>query len=320
MNSTAQYRSRIATVVLVGVAVWFGFQTWLMQSGVRASSPLAFNAERFGLAALCMAIICLLSRVRLSRRAVIGGLWIGLVIMIGMACQSQALVSDPAGRASFLGSTYVALMPFLGLIFRREKLTVATVSGSGIMLLGAWWLFYVPGGSVICDAFAVTRAISVAAYILVLARFAHEDWRVVCLVEFVVVSLLSAGLAVGVGQAQFSLSPEVLIPVAACGLIGSAVCATGQIWSQRYLSAPVVGVLSFAEAVFALAWGVVANMQTLSWTSLGACITILIGAMLVLTAGSFPWHSLRPTAQRFICPAVSEHEEPTARASGIARR
>ncbi len=276
-------RTQSALGLMLLVTLWFGFQAWFVQSAVYASSALAFNAERFITASVLLTGICIFARVRVSKRAVTGGVLIGLIFTAAIAAETQALALGSPGRAGFLGSIYVAFLPFIALKFRAETLHPSAIIGSIIVLAGGGVLLYTPDGNFMSDIYAVLRAIAFSGYLLLLRTYAHEDWRVMGLVSALVVSMLSIILAVVTDQAHFSLSVGVLAPVTAAALVGTIACVALTSWSGRYLNALLMGIVSFFESPFTVVWGIVFGRELLSTTSLAAFVIITVGAVLALS-------------------------------------
>jgi drug/metabolite transporter (DMT)-like permease len=279
-------KSSIAVVLMLGVMLWFGLQMWINQAGIHASGALAFNSQRYLIAAVTMGIICWVVRVNITKRAVIAGCATGIAYAVMISFESQSLMLESAERSSVLGSLFILFMPILSYITRRRKLMTMEIGGSVVMLLGAWWLFGAPNGNLAGDAFALLRALFYALMLLVVQRFAGEDWRASCFVNLTVVAIFSIGMAFSTGQMQFSLQREVLIPAILSAVIGSVVCCSVLLWSGRYLRSSLFGVLNFLDAPFTVIWGVVLGKGSLTTSSLLAYLLIGLGAVCVLMAGN----------------------------------
>lgn len=268
-------------------SVWFGLQAWITQSGVRASSALAFNTERYIVAALVMGGICLVTRAKFTKRAVFGGVAVGVAYAFTIGLESQALAYGAAGRVTFIGSLFVAFTPFLAYFLRSEKLYRVTIMGSVIMLIGAAQLLLTPNGSTAGDIYGILRAVACSFMLILVGHFSKTDWRVMCFVNSVTITIISFFGAMLTGQTQFSLQTEVLIPVAVSGVIGSVGCFIVMNWAGRYISGAFMSVLFFLDSPFSVIWGVLLVKEVLSSGSLAAYLLIAVGAVLALMAGNF---------------------------------
>jgi Ca2+/Na+ antiporter len=90
-----------------------------LQPSIQATSALAFNTGRYLVAAVVIGAICLVTRARFTKQAVLRGSLVGLAYAFTVGFEGQALAQ---GRVTFLGSLFVALMPFLGYLFRSTRL------------------------------------------------------------------------------------------------------------------------------------------------------------------------------------------------------
>jgi|GEM_PF-2830094 len=278
-------QTKVAMGIMFSTSAWFGLQAWFTQSAIHASSALAFNTERFIIAALVLGGICLVTRARFTKRAVRGGFIVGLFFAITIGLESQSLAYGEAGRVTFLGNLFIAFMPFLAYFVRSEKLYPAAILGSVIMLLGAQQLLAVQNDSSIGDIYAILRAAVCAIMLLLVGHYAGEDWRVSCFVNVTVVAIISLGAAVMTEQTQFSLQTDVLLPAIISALIGSVGSTVLMMWCGRHLSSTVLGVFIFLDSPFSVIWGVILYQNALVASSLLAYLVIGIGSFLALTAG-----------------------------------
>ncbi len=268
-------------------SAWFGLQAWITQSGVRASSALAFNTERYIVAALLMGSICLITRSKFTKKAVFAGIAVGVAYAFTIGLESQALAYGAAGRVTFIGSLFVAFTPFLAYFLRSEKLYRMTILGSLIMLIGAAQLLLTPNGSTAGDVYGILRAVACSFMLILVGHYSKTDWRVMCFVNSVTITIISFLGAIITGQTQFSVQTEVLLPVIVSAVIGSVGCFIVMSWSGRYISGAFMSVLFFLDSPFSVIWGVLFIKEALTFVSLASYLLIAVGALLALTAGKF---------------------------------
>ncbi len=278
-------KSVSAMGLMLLTSLWFGLQAWIAQAGIRASSALAFNTERYIIAALAMGGICLVTHTKFTKKAVFGGIAVGVAYAFTIGLESQALAHGGAGRVTFMGSLFVAITPFLGYFLRSEKLHRATIIGSLVMLIGAAQLLLTPNGSTAGDIYGILRAVACSFMIILVGHYSKTDWRVMCFVNSVTIALISMFGAVFTGQTQFSFQAEVLVPVAFSGVIGSVGCFIVMTWAGRHISGAFMSVLFFLDSPFSVIWGVLLFKEVLSSGSLTAYLLIAVGAVFALTAG-----------------------------------
>ncbi len=278
-------KSVTAIGLMLLTSIWFGLQAWITQTGIRASSALAFNTERYLMAAVVLGCICLVTRAKLTKKAIFGGFAVGIAYTFTVGLESQALAFGAAGRVTFIGSLFIAFTPFLGYFLRSEKLYRTTLIGSLIMLIGAAQLLLAPNGSSAGDFYGILRALACSFMLILVGYYSKTDWRVMCFVNTSTIALVSLLGALLTGQTQFSLQTEVLVPVVVSGIIGSVGCFIVMTWAGRHISGSLMSVLFFLDSPFSVIWGVLLYKEAISSGSLAAFILIAIGAMLALTAG-----------------------------------
>ena len=278
-------KSVTAIGLMLLTSIWFGLQAWITQTGIRASSALAFNTERYLMAAVVLGCICLVTRAKLTKKAIFGGFAVGIAYTFTVGLESQALAFGAAGRVTFIGSLFIAFTPFLGYFLRSEKLYPTTLIGSLIMLIGAAQLLLAPNGSSAGDFYGILRALACSFMLILVGYYSKTDWRVMCFVNTSTIALFSLLGALLTGQTQFSLQTEVLIPVVVSGIIGSVGCFIVMTWAGRHISGSLMSVLFFLDSPFSVIWGVLLYKEAISSGSLAAFILIAIGALLALTAG-----------------------------------
>jgi drug/metabolite transporter (DMT)-like permease len=278
-------KSVTAIGLMLLTSIWFGLQAWITQTGIRASSALAFNTERYLMAAIVLGCICLVTRAKLTKKAIFGGFAVGIAYTFTVGLESQALAFGAAGRVTFIGSLFIAFTPFLGYFLRSEKLYRTTLIGSLIMLIGAAQLLLASNGSSAGDFYGILRALACAFMLILVGYYSKTDWRLMCFANTSTIALVSLLGALLTGQTQFSLQTEVLVPVVVSGIIGSVGCFIVMTWAGRHISGSLMSVLFFLDSPFSVIWGVLLYKEAISSGSLAAFILITIGALLALTAG-----------------------------------
>lgn len=135
-----------SAMLMVAALIW-GTALVAQRLGMEHCGPLAFNAARFGLGGIVTGLALLLRAARAQRpkaaeraernanRALLlrGGLWCGAVLFLTASLQQYGICFTSVGKAGFITSLYLVLVPLLGL-FLGKKLP----SGSGSALRGRW--------------------------------------------------------------------------------------------------------------------------------------------------------------------------------------
>src|ERR1700690_3021932 len=134
-------------IIAVVATVWgFGFPTTriVLDGGLSVGALMVL---RFPLAGLVMLVIIRAKRIPISRRGVLDGIWLGLVLVVVFWSQTDGIRFTPTAKAGFITGLYVLFTPLIAVaIGQRVKLASALgalIAAYGMYLLvhlhGAWW-------------------------------------------------------------------------------------------------------------------------------------------------------------------------------------
>jgi len=191
-------------LLLLASVIW-GLAFVAQRVGMRHVGPLTFNGVRFALGAavlLPMVIWGTPGRTRMPRvvpvRKVLGGgLVAGVVLFVAATLQQYGVVFTTAGKAGFITSLYVVLVPILGLVIGqrtgRHIWAGAVLAAIGLYLLSAQGLV----GIALGDGLVLIGAVFWAIHMLVIGRLAPGVRAMeLAVTQFTVVSVLSLIAAV----------------------------------------------------------------------------------------------------------------------------
>ncbi|MFH2051561.1 MAG: DMT family transporter [bacterium] len=305
-------RRRAHLILMLAAAIW-GFAFVAQRVGMRHLGPLTFNAIRFALgAAALVPLVLLLKRrgrgapppdgARAGRLETLkGGLLAGLLIFGGSTLQQVGVVYTTAGKAGFITSLYVVLVPILGLVWGqrcgRAVWAGALLAAAGLYLLSARGLV----GIALGDGLVLVGAVFWAAHVLLVGKLVERIGVLdIALLQFTACSVLSLAGALVYETIAWDAIRSAAVPILYAGLMSVAVAYTLQVVGQRHARpAPAAIILSF-EAVFAAVGG---------WLILGEILGLrgLVGAGLML-AGVI----LAQTEAETIVPVVGEGKSELA--------
>lgn len=124
-------------VMLALTALVWGYSFSTMKSATETLPTFLLLACRFIPASIVM---FLLFRKRImehfSKRYLVAGLGIGLMLWGGYAAQTLGLTGTTAGKSAFLTGTYCVLVPFVSYVIAREPLTRFNLGAAVLCLTG----------------------------------------------------------------------------------------------------------------------------------------------------------------------------------------
>jgi drug/metabolite transporter (DMT)-like permease len=171
-----------AVLIIASVAtVWgFGFpMTRIVLEG--GLSVGALMSIRFPLAGLLMFVIVRAKGIPITRRGVLDGVWLGVVMVVVFWLQTDGMRFTTTAKAGFITGLYVLFTPLVAVtIGQRVKLPsalAALIAAYGMYLLvhlsGGWWTGWNRG-----DVEILLCAILCAVHIVMMGAFARrsEAW------------------------------------------------------------------------------------------------------------------------------------------------
>ena len=247
-----------ADAVLIGVTVVWGADFVLVKNLLAVVPPLPFLFWRFAFATALCALF--LRGRRLTPRLVADGLYLGLLLTLGMGLQILGQVETSASNASFLTGMASVLTPVAAYLLTRKLPTIE--NGLGITLAGAGFVLmtFPPG------RFAVNRGdllvfgcgVVFAFYIVEMAeRSGRHDcvWFTAIQIFVVTVAAGAAALwmgglpAVRSGLEPLLSRPGLLVQAVLLAVVGTAGTYAFQTWAQQHMSATHAAIIYTLEPV-----------------------------------------------------------------------
>ncbi len=275
-----------SSFLLVLTALIWGSAFVAQRVGLEYASPVFFNGVRSLLGALVLLPVALLfsPKTPVNRRStVVSGVLCGLTLFIATNLQQAGLAYTDVGKAGFITTFYIILVPILSLFLRRKpgKLTWLAVA---VALGGLWFLCITPGAFRLQrgDLMELGCALFYALQIMVIDRYVRESNGVMMsCIQFAVCGVLSLGTAYLVTEPDFRVLLRGWVPLLYTGILSCGVAYTLQIIGQRELHPTVASLLMSLESVFAVLAGWLILHQSLSGRELLGCGLMLAAVVLV---------------------------------------
>ena len=200
------------------------------------------------------------------------GILCGIALFVASGAQQVGLIDTDAGKAGFLTSMYIVIVPFLGLFFRK-KLSPATVLGILVAVAG---LYLVSGagttGMAPSDMLMVLCAFAFAVQIVLVERLGMDmdGLRLNC-VQCLVCSVLSAVVMAFTETPVLSDLIDCALPLAYAGCLSMGVAYSLQIIGQQKVDAVPASIIMSLESVFAALAGWLLLNERMSPRELAGC-------------------------------------------------
>ena len=253
-------------------------------------SPFTVNAIRSWIGACLLLILSLILRKKAAlppaetrvyrKRLLWGGVGCGVLLTAAANLQQAGIGATDPGKAGFITSLYVVLVPILGIFFRRRAPYTVWI-GIGIALVGLYLLCTTENFTIApSDALILLCALFFAFQILLVDRLPDIFGIHLSCVQFFTLAILSTILMFFFETPSLPLILKNWAPLMYVGVFSTGVAYTLQIVSQKGANPTVVTLLLSLESVFAVLTGWLIQHDTLSAREMLGCALMFIAVTL----------------------------------------
>lgn len=292
--------SKAVLILLLTAAIW-GFAFVAQRVGMEHVGAFTFNAVRFALGSISLLpVIYYFSKKPLSKKddgeiteeadlktTIKSGILAGCVLFIAASLQQVGLIYTTAGKAGFITSLYIVLVPILGL-FLKQKTHYKTWIGAITAVVGLYLLsinedFTIQFG----DLLEIIGAFFWAIHILVIDKFVKNvDPIKLSSVQFATCSFLSFIVAFIFEDVNLAGITDALVPILYGGIMSAGVAYTLQAIGQKYAKPSHAAIALSMESVFAAIGGALILDEKLPARGYVGCGLMLLG-MLIAQSENF---------------------------------
>lgn len=271
---------------LLAALIW-GTAFSMQRIVVAHLSPFSFNGIRFTMGAMLLLVINLVRAKRFGLRVtnwkklLLGSLCCGLALAAASDVQQFGVMHAAAGKAGFITSLYMVLVPVFGL-FMKRKVAVRVWIAVAIALTGLYLLSVTESFTVIpTDGFLLCSAVMFAVQILFIDRFVNEvDSLCLSCGQFMAAGIVSAVIAVFTDHTTMPDVMTVFWPLMYMGVMSTAVAYTLQVLAMKYGEPTPVTLICSLESVFSVIAGALILHEILSGRELLGCGLMLFAVVL----------------------------------------
>jgi len=294
--SSDSQRLRANLLLLLTAVIW-GFAFVAQRSGMEFVGPFTFNAIRFLIGGLMLIpLMITLDRRRAAasqtiiplsnRNLLVGGMLVGLILFGAATLQQMGVALTTAGKAGFITSLYVVLVPLLGLALGHRS-SAAVWFGAILAAVGLYFLTIEGGFNMAWgDLLVLFGAFMWAGHVLLLGRLSPgTDTVKLAFLQFVVCAALSAAAALLTETTSAADLRAALWPILYTGIMSVGVGYTLQTVAQAHARPADTAIILSLEAVFAVIGGWLLLGEVLSARALFGCALMLAGILVSQLAG-----------------------------------
>lgn len=277
------------TIALFSASILWGAAFVFQSKGMNYMGPFTFTAVRIGIGAFSVRIVQILVEKKqafeYSRKTLTCGVVCGLITFAVIVLQQIGLTKTEPGKAGFITSLYIMIVPVLGTLVFKQKEPAKTWIGVAGGLVGLY-LLCVPEGEAFAfqttDLLIMGCAFFFACHVLFIDRFCDgTDPLALNYIQLAVTSLLSLLCAFIFEEPSWGEVTAGWIPIAYCGIVSAGIGYTLQIVGQKSVEPTVASIIMALEAVFSVLFGWLILKDALSVRELVGC-GIMLGASILI--------------------------------------
>lgn len=278
-----------SALALIAAIIW-GLAFVAQSESANKIGFFTFNAIRCIFAFITLLIVvCIITIINkkkkkemklINKSVIVGGTICGILLFIATNLQQYGITHTSAGKAGFITSLYIVIVPILG-IFRHKKLTFNIIISVLLALIGLYFLC-------ISDEFYISRydlmimacAFIFSFHIISVDYFSSKvDCIMLSLIQFFVSGVLSTLFATTCESIEFSNIKACIWPLLYVGILSSAVAYTLQIIAQKGSNPTTISIILSLESVFSVIGGLVILHNLLTLREYFGCALMFIAVI-----------------------------------------
>ncbi len=282
-------------ILLLTAAIW-GFAFVAQRVGMQHVGAFTFNGIRFALGSISLLpVIYFFNKksqepkqedtIKANKKTTIkSGIIAGSVLFIAASLQQVGLIYTTAGKAGFITSLYIVLVPILG-IFLKQKTHVTTWIGALTAVVGLYFLSINESFSIeFGDFLEIIGAFFWAAHIQLIGKFVENvDALKLSSVQFAACSVLSMITAFIFEDINLMGISAALVPILYGGLMSAGIAYTLQAVGQKHAKPSHAAIALSMEAVFAAIGGILILSESMPIKGYFGCALMLVGMLITQT-------------------------------------
>jgi drug/metabolite transporter (DMT)-like permease len=283
-------------ILLLTAAIW-GFAFVAQRLGMQHVGAFTFNGVRFALGSLSLLPVIYFfnkkprtensdnSSVEFQeadlKTTIKSGLLAGSVLFIAASLQQVGLIYTTAGKAGFITSLYIVLVPILG-IFLKQRTHFTTWIGALTAVVGLYFLSINESLTIeFGDFLEIIGAFFWAAHIQLIDKFVKKvDALKLSSIQFAACSILSLIVALLFEDISIIGLSSALVPILYGGIMSAGVAYTLQAVGQKYAKPSHAAIALSMESVFAAIGGALLLAERLPARGYAGCALMLLGMLI----------------------------------------
>ena len=216
-----------------------------------------------------------------TRMGIIGGICCGCILCLASCLQQFGIAQTTVGKAGFITTLYIIIVPFMGLFLKR-KIGINIWISAVIAAVGMYFLCITESFSIGAgDRLVLMCSVVFSVHILVIDHFSPKaDGVVISCVQFFTAGVIASVLMLLFEHPSVSAVIAAAAPILYAGVMSCGVGYTLQVVAQNGVDPTVASLLLSLESVFSLIAGWMLLGQRLSVKEQFGCLLVFCAIIL----------------------------------------
>lgn len=279
----------LGNILLLITSIIWGSAFVAQVTGMDVLGPFTFNAARSFLAVISLAVIVSILKDDMNTKffdLFKGGLACGFFLFMGSSLQQIGLINTTAGKASFITSLYILLVPIIAFIVMKKKVNFITILA---IILGAvgLYLLAIPDGTSFSinkgDLIVFIGSFFWGSHILVIDYFTKKVNPVkLSLMQFTIMTIFSTIAAIFWEKESITVFNLMISwkPIVYAGIFSSCIAYTLQMVGQKYTEPVLASLILSLESVFGALSGYLFLNEILTIKEFIGCVIVFIAIVI----------------------------------------
>ena len=285
----------IGNLMLLGAAMIWGAAFVAQTVGMDYLEPFTFQAVRCFLASIVLVpVVWAMDHkgnphkpvtAAAHKTQIFYGVVCGVLLFAACSLQQLGLQYVEAGKAGFVTSLYIILVPIAGLFFGKKVKPWVWISVV-LALIGLYLLCASDMSIGKGELMILACSVAFTGHILVIDKVGGKlDGVRLSSMQFLVVGLISTVVMLVKETPDLQSILQCWLPICYAGILSAGVGYTFQILGQAHTDPTVASLLMSLESVFAMLFGWLLLKQRLSPTEMFGCVLVFAGVILAQLPG-----------------------------------
>lgn len=276
--------------LLLAAVIW-GSAFIFQKMGMDYIGPFTFGAFRFTLGSLALLpaiwITGGINKYRpieerkqitpfADKELLVGALLCGIANFIAGSLQQVGIVYTTAGKAGFITSLDIVIVPLI-LLFLRKKVPLLTWVGIAIAAFGLYLLCITDGFTIqLGDGLVMACAVAYSFQILLIDYYSERvDVLKLSFLQFFLAGICSLITAILFESIELQAVIDCAVPVLYTAILEVSVAFTLQIAGQKYTPPAIATIIMSLEAFFSAVCGALFLGETMSGKEVIGCVLMM---------------------------------------------